>query len=366
MPSDSARHPTIGQLFAAATVLGLVFGGQHYLAMRMVERPDYHTVGHALKASMPPWYLWAALGPSVIWFIERVRFTRQRWLGPLLLHLGFGSAVIAIHGLVTGAIYRLVDFPNDGHPPVGQAAVMILEGLLGDLPFSLSRYGAVAGFFLAYDHYQRYRDRELTSSRLAKELAETRLAGLRMQLGPHFLFNAMNTIAMLIRRNRPDDAVRTVAGLSELLRAFLTDAGAEDTSLGEEVETVRKYLDIEQIRFEDRLEVRYQVSADAARVVVPRLILQPVVENAVRHGIAARASAGAIVIAATVIGSTAIITVDDDGPGPPDGNPSRGMGLRNVEARLTSRFGALATVTLSTMATGGARTELRIPIEPVQ
>jgi two-component system LytT family sensor kinase len=359
-----ARPPFPGptRLFAAATVIGLAMSAQHYLAMRMVDRPDYHTIGHALKSSLPTWYMWAALAPVVVFFIDRVGFDRRRWVGPLLLHLAFGFALVVVHALGVEVIDRIIDFPGDRHRPFFQTAAMIIGFLIRNLPLSLSSYGAVVGFFLAYRYYQRYRERELATATMAKELAEARLASLRQQLGPHFLFNAMNTIAMLVRKNRRDDAVRTIAGLSDLLRDMLADRGSDDVPLATELDTARRYLDIERIRFEDRLRVTVDAPPATLGVLVPRLLIQPLVENAVRHGIARRSAAGAVDIRAELAGTDLVITVTDDGPGPTVGESSgTGVGIASVAARLEAKYGPRASFELAAVAGGGARATIRLP-----
>ncbi len=352
----------VGRLFAVATVLGLFATAQHYLAMRMVDRPDYHTIGHALKSSLPDWYLWALFVPLIGWFVRQVSFERRRWLVPLILHFGFAVAIVLVHGLLGEVVDRVIDFPSANHQPFLDTAGLIVRGLLGKAPWSLTGYAAVAGSILAYHYYRRFRERELAAARLTGQLAEARLAALRHQLSPHFLFNAMNTIAMLIRMNRGADAVRTVAGLSDLLRAILVDTDRDEVPLATEMALVRQYLAIEQIRFEDRLQVVIETTAESLQELVPRLILQPIVENAIRHGIGRQAGDGHLAIYAAIAGTDLEIRVEDNGPGlGATPIPGTGVGLQNVLQRLATRFLGKATFALENRPGGGAVATLRLP-----
>ncbi len=351
------------QLAALATVLGLIASSQHFLAMRMVDRPDYHTVSHALKSSLPTWYLWAAFVPLVSWFVKRVSFQRDRWFGPLLLHLGFAISATIAHALLGELIDRVIGFPTSMHHPLRQTAGLIVGSLLRGFPWSLANYAAVAGAILAYHFYQQYREREVAAATLARQLAEARLASLRHQLSPHFLFNAMNTIAMLIRMDRGPDAVRTVAGLSDLLRSMLVDDDRNEVSLEAELALVRQYLEIEQIRFADRLRFSIEASTAALRTSVPRLILQPIVENAIRHGVGRVAAGGEVTVTAAIAKSLLRIEVRDNGPGPTAAeSPGTGVGIRNVTDRLVARYGGAATFALEHGAGRGTVATITIPI----
>lgn len=333
--------------------------------MRMVDRPDYHTVGHALKSSLPTWYLWAAFAPLVSWFVKRVSFQRGRWLGPLLLHLAFAVAILVVHELLVEVIDRVIGFPTSSHYPFRQTAGLIVGSLLRGFPWSLANYAAVAGAILSYHFYQRYREREMAAATLARQLAEAQLASLRHQLSPHFLFNSMNTIAMLIRMDRGADAVRTVAGLSELLRSMLVDDDRNEVTLESELALIRQYLEIEQIRFADRLRFSIEATPESRSAIVPRLILQPIVENAIRHGIGRTATPGAIAIKASVAGRVLQIQVLDNGPGlgdPP--TPGIGLGIKNVEERLAARYGSAATFSLKTTPGEETVATITLPVSP--
>jgi len=207
------------------------------------------------------------------------------------------------------------------------------------------------------------------------ELADARLRALRAQLRPHFMFNALNSVAMLVRSGRGTEAVDTIARVSDLLRDGLVDDDRAEVTLEEEVALARRYLAVEEVRFADRLEVHVDLTEQAKAARVPRLILQPLVENAVRHGIGARAAAGRIGIRARVSGRELIVEVSDDGHGPAVLTPrppllsgeggtqvSNGVGLRNTRARLEAAYGSAARFTLEHAPDGGAIATLVIPL----
>lgn len=191
-----------------------------------------------------------------------------------------------------------------------------------------------------------------------------------MQLNPHFLFNAMNSIAMLVRHDRRDEAVRTVAGLSDLLRALLDEDRPHEVSLRDEIDFLRRYLDIEQIRFSDRLAVTISVPESLLEARVPSLILQPLVENSIRHGIARRTAAGRLAVTATQVGDRLILQVSDDGPGllASPGHEGTGVGLRNTQARLQQLYGDQQRLELRNGSSSGTVATIEIPfhLQPVE
>jgi LytS/YehU family sensor histidine kinase len=180
-----------------------------------------------------------------------------------------------------------------------------------------------------------------------------------MQLNPHFLFNALNSIAMLVRGGRNDEAVRMLAGLGDLLRAVLDDQRPHEVPLRDELDFLRRYLDIEQIRA-GRLRVSVDVAPDAMEARVPNLILQPIVENAIRHGIARSSAAGLVEIGAWRENGSLLLSVRDDGPGVGEG-ATDGVGLRNTRARLARMYGDAQTLEMGDAEGGGTRVTLRIP-----
>jgi sensor histidine kinase YesM len=187
---------------------------------------------------------------------------------------------------------------------------------------------------------------------------------LQSQLQPHFLFNALNAIAMLVRRDRKQEAVDVIVGFGELLRYVLDESGTIDVSLGEELRFVRQYLEIERIRLGARLSVRIDAPQEVERAVVPNLILQPLVENALKHSINVRAAGGTVRISAERVGEVLRLEVEDNGEGLPDGftiDSSAGVGLRNLRDRLAAFFGAASRLELRNGASGGLLAVVEIP-----
>jgi len=218
----------------------------------------------------------------------------------------------------------------------------------------------------AADRQRRLRERELASAQLETQLAQADLQALKMQLHPHFLFNALHTIGALVRTADRENAVRVVAQLGELLRRLLEGASQQQVSLEQEVSFIRSYLEIEQIRFRDRLKVTFDVPADLLPAVVPHLVLQPLVENAIRHGIAPHSSAGLVSISARRVDHHLELLVRDDGPGL-DGADGRsehtGIGLSNTRARLQRLYGTDYRLDMANAPGGGLEARLVIPFE---
>ena len=210
-------------------------------------------------------------------------------------------------------------------------------------------------------YYGRYRERELTASRLQGQLAHAQLQALRMQLNPHFLFNALNSISMLVRGNRNDEAVRMLAGLGDLLRGVLEEDRPNEVPLREELDFLGRYLAIEQIRA-GRLQVLVEVPPELMEACVPNLILQPLVENAIRHGIARSSAAGLVEIGAWRENGSLLLSVRDDGPGLAGAESGReGVGLSNTRARLARMYGDRQRLELANAEGGGARVTIRLP-----
>jgi LytS/YehU family sensor histidine kinase len=211
----------------------------------------------------------------------------------------------------------------------------------------------------AIEYYRRYQNRELKASQLEARLAQAQLEVLKMQLQPHFLFNTLHAISALMYRD-VESADRMITRLSDFLRLAIESSGVQEVPLKREMEFLDKYLEIEQVRFGERLDVRRWIDAAALDLLVPNLVLQPLVENAVRHGIAPRAEGGRIEVIARVAAGLLTVEVLDDGPGP-SGEISEGVGLSNTRARLEQLYGAAARLELGAGPHGGFLARLTIP-----
>jgi LytS/YehU family sensor histidine kinase len=236
--------------------------------------------------------------------------------------------------------------------------------LRGFFLFDFLVFWAILGVGFAFDYRERYRERESLASQLKAQLAQAQLESLKVQLHPHFLFNTLHTIAGLVRSNQRQPAVNMIAGLSDLLRRALESADEQEVPLREEIKFIELYLDIQKVRFSDRLTVRTEIAPDTLDALVPNLLLQPLVENAIRHGISLNESAGLILISAKRTGDMLHISVSDDGPGLQSGwrmEESDGIGLANTSERLKHLYGTEHRFELRNGAEGGVTASVAIP-----
>jgi hypothetical protein len=356
-------------LLIGATVLGVLVSAQHWAVMQLDDVPtDWQTVGHALLKELPFWYLWVLLAPVVVLAIRRVPLVRGKLTWSIPAHVLIALVTVLLHAALQLFIYRETGFPTQPGSfwSVYRGAILfrVTLGLLG--------YTLLFAVVMAAEYYDRFRERERAAAALSVQLAEARLAALRMQLNPHFLFNTLNTVAMQVRRGENTDAVRMLAGLSDILRHVLEDAPPQEVTVRQELAFIDRYLAIERSRFGDRLRVTVEVEPDALDALVPNLVLQPLVENAIRHGIGRRAAAGRLDIRVTRRGQTLELVVQDDGPGlagevdsvtPATGIPlsSGGIGLHNTASRLQALYGPAGSLTLESPPEGGAIARVVVP-----
>jgi LytS/YehU family sensor histidine kinase len=234
--------------------------------------------------------------------------------------------------------------------------------------FDVLVYWAIFGVGYAFDYRERYRQRESQASQLKAQLAKAQLESLKMQLHPHFLFNTLHTIAGLVRGNDKGPAVNMISGLSDLLRRALESADEQEVTLREEVKFIELYLGIQKVRFSDRLTVQMDIAPDTLNALVPNLILQPLVENAIRHGISHKNAAGLLIIRSYRQNGDLHITVSDDGPGLRGDwrtEKSEGIGLANTNERLKHLYGKKHRFDLRDGTTGGTTASIAIPFRAV-
>ena len=356
-------------LLIGATVLGVLVSAQHWAVMQLDNVPtDWKTAGHALLKELPFWYLWVLLAPIVVIAVRKVPLIRGRLTWAIPAHVLIALVTVLIHGALQLFIYRETGFPTQP----GSFWSVFRGAILFRVTLGLLGYTLLFAVVMAAEYYDRFRERERAAAALSVQLAEARLAALRMQLNPHFLFNTLNTVAMQVRRGENTDAVRMLAGLSDILRHVLEDAPPQEVTVRQELAFIDRYLAIERSRFGDRLRVTVHIEPDALDAMVPNLILQPLVENAIRHGIGKRAAAGKLDILVTRQGQTLRLIVQDDGPGldddsdsvtPATGIPlsSGGIGLRNTASRLQALYGAAGQFTLESPPEGGAIARVTLP-----
>ncbi|MFP2959720.1 sensor histidine kinase [Myxococcus sp. 1LA] len=313
--------------------------------------------GELWRMSLASSLLWVPITVMCLRLAERVPLTRQGLLRALGFHLG--ALLLVVLGRATFVVLTQdVIGWYERMPHVGEIlAQSVMNNLL---PYLLLTAGAHA-LGLA----RRAQVRQRRADQLQAQLAEARLQALASQLRPHFLFNALNAVSSLVQSD-PDGAERMLARLGDLLRHSLESHGRQEVTLREELDALAPYLDIERTRFGPRLEVEWRLAPDVLDARVPYLALQPLVENAIRHGLAPRAEPGRIEISAERAGDALRVLVRDNGLGPPASPPMRGsggVGLSNLRARLATLYGTRAMLELKPGLPRGAVVELRVPLE---
>jgi two-component sensor histidine kinase len=356
-PRDENRIKAI-VIVAGWTLFGLFFASQTYLTQVYWGRDA--SWAEALWAWMPCGYSWAALTPGMLYLARRFPFTRGGWLRPLVIHSLAAVASSFIATLFYVLLRKLILWNDPASAsPVGTYKKLII----GELHSGILIYGSVIGISYALGYYRKYRDRELKAAQLESQLAQAQLDALRKQLQPHFLFNTLNTVSILIDEDTKA-ARNMLVRLSDLLRVTLDRARAHEVSLRQELEFIEGYLEIERTRFQDRLNVRMDIDPKTLDARVPDLILQPIVENAIRHGVAPRAAAGLIEIRARRLNGSLRLEVRDNGQGLPDGENKAGkigVGIANTRARLAQLYGADHSFEMRNVAGGGLLVNIAIP-----
>jgi two-component system, LytTR family, sensor kinase len=342
------------------TLIGLVFSAQWYFAAFRSEMPV--TWSRALYVQMGWGYLWALATPLVLWLVRRFPIDKQRWWRNLLAHLFTSTLLIFVVGMAGHLTLYLNYGRADGR----------LYSFQNALRYTVNNYSEGMGVYLlialltyAYSYYQRYRQGELHASQLEAQLSQAQLQALKMQLHPHFLFNTLHSISALLHRDT-EAARKMITRLGDFLRLTLENSGTQEVTLQQEMEFLRCYLEIERIRFQDRLTTRVQIDADALDAHVPNLILQPIVENAIRHGVAPRSTPGEIEILAKQEDGFLRIKIRDNGPGLPKNRSveslfKKGLGLANTQTRLDRLYGAEHRFEIANAPGGGLAVTLEIP-----
>ncbi len=342
-------------LIAGASLVPAVLGAfTSYLNSRLV-RGSVDWTAVAFSAAL--WLIFGALTPIAYVLARRYPLRRERIARTVIAHIA-GALVLCILWTSLGVLLAQVLIRRPRQEPL---LVYYFSWILTNLPWSVFLYFTVLGCVFAFTYYREARERESQQSRLAAQLAEARLGALRMQLHPHFLFNSLNAITVLVRDQNTRDASRMLELLSGVLRQVLQSEQRQHVTLDEELQFLEKYLAIEQVRFPDRLQVRWSIEPAVRAALVPEFILQPLVENAVRHGIAKSSDAGTIEVAACQSHGSLILSVQDNGPGyRPESNS--GVGLANTRARLVTLFGEAGQLQLRNNDGGGTLATLRFPL----
>ncbi|MFQ5675695.1 MAG: sensor histidine kinase [bacterium] len=338
-----------GLLFLLATFLGFFFATQSYLTyMYRNGKGDFWA---SASVTLPSWYIWAIFTPIIVWLARRFPLERSTWLRNSAIHLVLGLVVTVLKLLAVFQATSLVSW-------------------LPSLPLSIYQfhptfltYWVIVGLSHAIDYYRKFKERELRNSQLETRLAQAQLQVLKMQLQPHFLFNTLHAISMLMHKD-VEKADRMMAKLSDLLRLTLDSGGVQEVPLKKELEFLDGYLEIEKTRFQDRLTIESRIEPETLDALVPNLILQPLVENAVRHGIEPHSVPGKIQIRTRRVNGMLEIKISDNGRGlKRNGSVKEGIGLTNTRARLQQLYGDNFRFNLDNSTSTGFVVEMSIPLK---
>jgi two-component sensor histidine kinase len=350
-------------VFVIATFLGLFFAAQMYFSAASLG----HQVswGQAFYWSFGDWYEWALLSPVIFWLCQHLRFERRGWLRRLAGHVFCGLLLAVVHAALC-ALMAVFQGHVTGKPVTFGSS---LHGLLANRThYNLAVYAVIVCAWHAWDYYRKFREREAQAAQLAGRLAQAQLQALRMQLNPHFLFNTLNAVSSLMLKDVPA-ANKMISRLGELLRLTLENT-QQEVPLQQELDFLRRYLDIERIRFGDRLQLKMDIDPATLSAAVPNLILQPLVENAVHHAIEPLEAGGKIELRAIRDYGCLVLQVSDNGPGlrphaaPEDEAPMdtrERIGLKNTRERLRKLYGDSQRFDLVSNAMGGVTASLSIP-----
>lgn len=357
-PRTRARKPyaLLVGAFAAATTLSLLIATENYYSLRARGRPmGWWTL---VGLELPVWYSWLLLTPPIFWLARRLPIAGEHRWRNMAIHLPLSALAVFIGVLLVSIVKAPVL-----EDPVSLADWFVKAAMEFRRIFAIviPIYWVTLAAAHAVDSYRENERRALREAELATLLERTQRDLLRMQLQPHFLFNTLHAVSALMERDVPA-ARRMLTRLSDLLRLALDDDSRHEVSLEEEVEFLDRYAEIQKIRFGGRLEVTYDIAADTRRLLVPRLVLQPLVENAITHGLSRLERPGNVTVESRRDDGRLVIRVLDDGVGLDGGGLAReGVGIGNTRARLEQLYGAEQRFEISNLAGGGCEVRIEIP-----
>ena len=352
-----SRRISLFRIFAVATALGIFSGLQayNYVTLFTDRKQPFHIL---LALNVTYWYAWAVLVPGMLWMARRYRFGRHTWKRAAAMHVG-GVVVFTLAHAALAVTCRVLIMKAFADREVSWS-MYFQEMFFKNFDWEMMTYWAVVGLSHALDFHRAAQERELTAAQLSTRLAEANLQALQRQLHPHFLFNTLNTISALMHRDT-EAADAMLERLSDLLRLTLDRVGTQHVSLKDELDFLRKYLEIEKTRFGDRLQVHIEVDLDTLDAAVPNLVLQPLVENALRHGIGPKIGGGRVDIIARREGQDLRLEVRDNGVGLTNDAFHKGVGLTNTRSRLEHLYGDRYRFECHTPAGGGLLVTVVIP-----
>lgn len=362
-PSAFIREKLWLAVVAVWAFLGVIYAGVIYLETHLENMG--HSPWRIFSWSILTWLAWAPLTLVIVWLARRYSLIGDAWKSSLLVHVPAFLLISAAHTAAATAITGAVQPFDD----MGTSPKTFWAGFVSRLPGAFGSdlliYAGVVGVCYALDYYRKYREREVAATRLEAQLAQAQLDALRMQLHPHFLFNTLNSIVGLVRDNKNNAAVNMLVGLSDLLRHTLDHSSRQQIELREELNFIKLYLSIQEMRFSDRLQIEFDIDPATTKAMVPNLILQPLTENALRHGIARRAERGVVGVSSSAVDGQLRLIVYDNGAGLPDDwqlNGSAGIGLANTVARLQQLYDDEHQFDIRNRAGGGVEVVMVMPL----
>jgi two-component sensor histidine kinase len=322
----------------------------------------HHDWARLFVTQLLVWLPWALATPLVLGLGRRYPPAQWRRFRTWGTHIGACAAIGLVFSAWSATLEELLNPFAKAPGPESYATLWLDKFYNGLLSFTVL-YGFILAVSYVLDSRARLAFQQTERARLNEQISKAQLNALRRQIEPHFLFNTLNAISGLVREKRNDAAVSMIAGLSDCLRRVMKDSHRQLVQLGEELEFVQKYLGIQQVRFAERLRVSVDVPGELFPAQVPSLILQPMVENAVKHGIAKRVQGGAIRIAGFRSNGMLTISVYNDGPSLPTGweTTTSGIGISNVRARLQGLYGNKFEFSMKNQGTGGVEVSVSMP-----
>jgi two-component system, LytTR family, sensor kinase len=325
-------------------------------------RPWIETARQPFVAYFLMWGLIAT--PLVVYLCNRFPIERRSWPSRFFLHLSFSVLLAICIDTARLPLHRFVYPASDE-----KMGWMMFKGYFFSNGFDdITMYWAVACICFAWIYFHRFKDREIQAAALETQLARAHLEALKIQLQPHFLFNTLHSISELMHQD-VNAADRVISRLSELLRLTLEKTGVQEVTLKGEIDFLEGYLDIERTRFRDRLTIAMDLSPETLDAMVPNMILQPLVENSIRHGIARRAGPGTILVRSLRNANNLEILLRDDGPGRASARPAAtnfGVGLTNTRNRLQQMYGSAQNLQIREPESGGFEVQITIPFHLAQ
>ena len=360
MTPTQGRVP-VRVIFGVATALGFFSAfAAFFFISTFTDRSD--GFGLLLMLNLGYWYTWVCLTPAILWLTRRFPFDRGNWKLSIPVHVAGVLVATTLHVVLAVAL-RMATYYAFGES-LDTWLQEAQEMLFLHFDWEMMTYWTIVGVGTAMKYMLEARAEGLNAAHLETRLVEARLHTLQSQMQPHFLFNTLNTISALMHRD-VDAADAMIARLSDLLRMSLHRVGVQEVALKEELDFLSKYLEIEQTRFRDRLTVVFDVQADTLDALVPNLLLQPLVENAIKHGIGPRPTPGQISVRARINGAMLELDVQDNGVGLSAARLTdfnRGVGLSNTRSRLDHMYGSLHRFEFRQPAEGGLLVCIAIPM----